>query len=83
MNIKSVFSSASDVISGLASVLAGLVTVGIMTQIIFGTGTLGLDIVANIGTLVNSFTSGGLTGLLTLLVVCALWSNKYYISITI
>ena len=55
MNIKSVFSSASDVISGLASVLAGLVTVGIMTQIIFGTGTLGLDIVANIGTLVNSF----------------------------
>ena len=76
MNIKSVFSSASDVISGLASVLAGLVTVGIMTQIIFGTGTLGLNIVDNIGTLVNSFTSGGLPGLLTLLVVCALWSNK-------
>ena len=76
MNIKSVFSSASDVISGLASVLAGLVTVGIMTQIIFGTGTLGLNIVDNIGTLVNSFTSGGLTGLLTLSVVCALWSSK-------
>ena len=76
MNIKSVFSSASDVISGLASVLAGLVTVGIRTQIIFGSGTLGLDIVANIGTLVNTFTSGGLTGLLTLLVVCALWTNK-------
>ena len=76
MNIKSVFSSASDVISGLASVLAGLVTVGIMTQIIFGSGTLGLDIVANIGTLVNTFISGGLTGLLTLLVVCALLTNK-------
>ena len=76
MNIKSVFSTASDVITGLAGVLAGVVTVGIMTQIIFGTGTLGLDIVANIGTLVNSFTSGGLTGLLTLLVVCALWSSK-------
>ena len=76
MNMKNVFSTAGDVIGGLASVLAGLVTVGIMTQIIFGTGTLGLDIVSNIGTLVNSFTSGGLTGLLTLLVVCALWSNK-------
>jgi len=76
MNIKSVFSTASDVIGGLASVLAGLVTVGIMTQIIFGNGTLGLDIVGNIGTLVNTFTSGGLTGLLTLLVVCALWTNK-------
>ena len=35
MNIKSVFSTASDVITGLAGVLAGLVTVGIMTQIRF------------------------------------------------
>ena len=53
MNMKNVFSTAGDVIGGLASVLAGLVTVGIMTQIIFGTGTLGLNIVSNIGELVT------------------------------
>tara|TARA_R100001509_G_scaffold107335_1_gene63775 strand:- start:638 stop:862 length:225 start_codon:yes stop_codon:yes gene_type:complete len=74
--MKSIFSTASDVITGLTGVLAGLVTIGIMTQIIFGAGALGLDIVTNISSLVNTFTSGGLTGLLTLLVVCALWTNK-------
>ena len=76
MNIKGVFSTVSDVISGLTGVLAGLVTIGIMTHIVFGPGTLGLDIVGNVSSLVNTFTTGGLTGLLTLLVVCAMWTSK-------
>ena len=76
MNMKSVFASVSDVISGLVGVLGGLVTIGIMSQIIFGAGTFGFDIVGNISSLVNTFTSGGITGLLTLLVVCAMWTNK-------
>jgi len=76
MNIKGVFSTVSDVISGLTGVLAGLVTIGIMTHIVFGPGTLGLDIVSNVSSLVNTFTTGGLTGLLTLLVVCAMWTSK-------
>jgi len=77
MNIKSVFASVSDVISGLTGVLGGLVTIGILSQIIFGAGTFGFDIVSNISNLVNTFTTrGGITGLLTLLVVCAMWTNK-------
>ena len=76
MNMKSVFTTAGDVISGFAGVLGGLVTIGILAQIVFGAGTFGFDIVGNISSLVNVFTSGGLTGLLTLLVVCAMWTNK-------
>jgi len=76
MNIKSVFASVSDVISGLVGLLGGLVSIGILSQIVFGTGTLGFDIVGNIASLVNTFTTGGITGLLTLLVVCAMWTNN-------
>jgi hypothetical protein len=76
MNIKSVFSTVSDVITGMAGLLAGLVTVGILTHIVFGAGTLGMNIVGNITELVNVFTTGGLTGLLTLLVVSAMWQNR-------
>ena len=76
MNFKGVFTVAADAIGGVASVLAGLVTVGVLTHIVFGPGTLGMDIVGNISSLVNTFTSGGLTGLLTLLVVCAMWTSK-------
>jgi hypothetical protein len=76
MNIKSVFSTIGDVVGGFTSVLGGLVAVGVMVQIVFGTGTLGLDIVGNITTLVSSFLTGGLTGLITLIVLFSLWDSK-------
>ena len=75
MNVKSIFSTISDVLSGFGGVLGGLVSVGILTQIVFGS-VLGLDIIGNIGALVGSFLGGGLTGLLTFLVVVGLWENK-------
>ena len=75
-NMKTVFSTVGDVISGLIGLLGGLVTIGVLIHIVFGAGTLGFDIVNNISNLVNTFTTGGITGLLTLLVVCAMWTNK-------
>ena len=75
MNMKSIFGTMSDVLGGFTSVLGGLVSVGILSQIVFG-NVLGLDIVGNIGALVGSFLGGGLTGLLTFLVVVGLWENK-------
>ena len=75
MNVKSIFSTISDVLTGFGGVLGGLVSVGILSQIVFGS-VLGLDIIGNINGLVNSFLSGGLTGLLTLIVLVGLWDNK-------
>jgi hypothetical protein len=75
-NLKTVFGTVGDVISGLIGLLGGLVTIGILVHIVFGAGTLGFDIVSNIAGLVNTFTTGGITGLLTLLVVCAMWQSK-------
>ena len=75
MNVKSIFGTMSDVLGGFAGVLGGLVGIGIMSQIVFGS-VLGLDIIGNINGLVNSFLTGGLTGLLTLIVLIGLWDNK-------
>jgi len=75
MNVKSIFGTMSDVLGGFAGVLGGLVSVGILSQIVFGS-VLGLDIIGNINGLVNSFLTGGLTGLLTLIVLIGLWDNK-------
>tara|TARA_B100000579_G_C22334577_1_gene622080 strand:- start:180 stop:407 length:228 start_codon:yes stop_codon:yes gene_type:complete len=75
MNVKSIFGTMSDVLSGFAGVLGGLVSVGILSQIVFGS-VLGMDIIGNINGLVNSFLTGGLTGLLTLIVLIGLWDNK-------
>ena len=76
MNVKSIFGMIGDFISGLVGVLGGLVAVGVMSQVVFGTGWLGINVVENISTIVNSFLAGGLTGLLTLVILISLWDSK-------
>ena len=75
MNIKSIFGTIGEVVSGLAGVLGGLVAVGVLSQIVFGSGWLGIDVIGNITSIVNNFLSAGLTGLVTLIVLVALWSE--------
>ena len=65
-----------EVVSGLAGVLGGLVAVGVLSQIVFGSGWLGIDVIGNITSIVNGFLGAGLTGLVTLIVLVALWGEK-------
>ena len=76
MNVKSIFGTIGEILSGIAGVLGSLVGVAILSQIVFGTTWLGMNVVANIGTFVGSFLSGGVTGLLVLIILLSLWDNK-------
>ena len=76
MNVKTAFGYVGDVIGGLAGVLAGLVSIGVLSQVVFGTGWLGIDVIGNISGIVASFLGGGLTGLVTLVVLLSLWDNS-------
>ena len=76
MNIKTIFGMIGDTLTGIFGVLLGLVGVGIMSQIVFGSGWLGINVVGNISTLVNTFLGGGVTGLITLIVLLSLMDNK-------
>ena len=76
MNIKNVFSMIGDVLNGIGGVLVSLVSVSILSTVIFGSGWLGSDVVANISALVGSFLGGGVTGLLVLIVLLSLWDSK-------
>ena len=76
MNIKSIFGMIGDVVSGLAGVLGSLVAVGVLSQIVFGSGWLGIDVIGNITGIVNGFLGAGLTGLVTLVVLVGLWGEK-------
>ena len=76
MNVKTAFGYVGDVIGGIGAVLAGLVSVGVLSQVVFGTGWLGIDVIGNINGIVGSFLAGGITGLVTLVVLLSLWDNK-------
>ena len=76
MNVKSIFGTIGDTLSGIFGILGGLVGIGIMSQVVFGTGWIGMDVVGNISNLVNTFLTGGVTGLLTLIVLLSLVNDK-------
>ncbi len=76
MNVKGIFGTIGETLAGITTVLGSLVAVGIMPQIVFGTGWLGIDVVGNISGLVNTFLSGGVTGLIVLLVVLSFFNGK-------
>ena len=75
-NIKSIFDTIKEVLGGVAGILGSLVGVAVLSQIVFGTTWLGMDVVANIGTFVSSFLNGGVTGLIVLIILLSLWENK-------
>ena len=76
MNIKSIFGSIGEVLSGISGVLTGLVSISILSTVVFGSGWLGTDVITNIGNLVGSFLTGGVTGLLVLIILLSLWDSK-------
>ena len=76
MNIKNVFSMVGEVLNGIGGVLVSLVSVSILSTVIFGSGWLGIDVITNISALVNSFLGGAVTGLLVLIILLTLWDNK-------
>ena len=76
MNIKSVFGMIGDVLSGIGGVLVSLVSVSILSTVVFGSGWLGIDVITNISNLVGSFLTGGVTGLLVLIILLSLWDSK-------
>ena len=76
MNIKNVFSMVGEVLNGIGGVLVSLVSVSILSTVIFGAGWLGIDVITNISALVGSFLTGGVTGLLVLIILLTLWDNK-------
>ena len=76
MNVKGIFGTIGETLTGITTVLGSVVGVGVMSQIVFGTGWMGIDVIGNISTLVNTFLTGGVTGLIVLLVVLSFFDNK-------
>tara|TARA_B100000524_G_scaffold99423_1_gene47596 strand:- start:114 stop:329 length:216 start_codon:yes stop_codon:yes gene_type:complete len=60
-----------DIVSNLTEVLIGVLGLGIVGALAFG-GILGLDVIGNITTLVDSLANNGVVGLLVLAVLMSL-----------
>ena len=57
--------------SGLMAVMMAILPVTILWFVLTGGDVFGMDIIANLTTLVNSFGAGGFTGLVVLVLVAS------------
>ena len=62
--------------AGIVSVLMAVIPVSILWFVLTGGTVFGVDVIANLTTLVNDFGTGGFTGLIVLLVVMSFFVKK-------
>ena len=74
--MDSVFKMVNGFISGLSGVFMGLLPLAILWFVLTGTSILGMDVVANITSLLETLTNGGFIGLVVLVIVCSFFTNK-------
>ena len=76
INLKSEFSSLGEFIGGLVELLASLAALGVVSEVIFGQGVWGMNVVGNLTGIVTTFGNNGFAGLLALLILIGLWNKK-------
>ena len=62
--------------SGLVAIMMAVLPVTILWQVLTGTTVFGMDVIANLTTLVNSFGTGGFTGLVVLVLIATFFVKE-------
>ena len=73
MSIKNICSEVGCWITDLVDLLTGLVALGVLIEVLFGTGVFGVSVVSNLVSLVSTFGTNGFAGLLALLILVGLY----------
>ena len=74
--MENVMKMVTGFFAGLGSVLLSVIPVTILWFVLTGGSVFGVDVIANLTTLVNDFGTGGFTGLIVLLVVMSFFVKK-------
>ena len=74
--MEKVFSIVNGFLGGLGSLFMALIPVSILWFVLTGGSVFGIDVIANLTTLVNGFGNGGFVGLVVLILVASFFTGK-------
>ena len=74
--MEKVFSTVSGFLGGLGSLFMAFIPVTILWFVLTGGSVYGMDVIANLTSLVNGFGEGGFVGLVVLILVASFFVNK-------
>ena len=72
--MEKVFSLVTDFLGGLGKLFTALIPVSILYYVLTGTSVFGIDVIANLTSLVSGFGQGGFVGLVVLVIVCSFFA---------
>ena len=71
--MKEVVAMVKGYIDDLAHLLMSFVAIGAVSEVIFGTGVFGVNVIGNLTAIINTFGDSGFAGLVALLVLVGLF----------
>jgi len=74
--MEKVFNMVTGFISGLASLFMAFIPLTILWYVLTGGSVFGMDVIANLTSLVEGFGNGGFVGLIVLILVASFFTKK-------
>ena len=71
--MKEVITMVKGYIDDLAHLMMSFVAIGAISEVIFGTGVFGVNVIGNLTSIINTFGQSGFAGLVALLVLGGLF----------
>ena len=71
--MKEIITMVKGYVDDLAHLLMSFVAIGAVSEVIFGTGIFGVNVIGNLTAIINTFGDSGFAGLVALLVLVGLF----------
>ena len=71
--MKEIITMIKGYIDDLAHLMMSFVAIGAISEVIFGTGVFGVNVIGNLTSIINTFGESGFAGLVALLVLVGLF----------
>tara|TARA_Y100000296_G_scaffold30771_1_gene35722 strand:- start:358 stop:579 length:222 start_codon:yes stop_codon:yes gene_type:complete len=71
--MKEVVTMVKGWIDDLAHLLISFVAIGVISEVLFGSGVFGVKVIGNLTSIINTFGESGFAGLVALLVLVGLF----------
>ena len=71
--MKEIITMVKEYIDDLAHLMISFVAIGALSEVIFGSGVFGVNVIGNLTSIINTFGQSGFAGLVALLVLVGLF----------
>ena len=71
--MKEIITMVKGYIDDLAHLMMSFVAIGAISEVIFGTGVFGVNVIGNLTSIINTFGESGFAGLVAVLVLVGLF----------